>query len=75
MYLQDKEREENKMKELKWSSKLIWVVINPDGTYAGAPCVTWEEALELSSQREGRRIYIIDIREDDVTNCKYGGKI
>ena len=35
---------------------LKFAVINPDGTYAGVPCTSEEEARELAAQREGRVI-------------------
>lgn len=34
-----------------------YCVINPDGTYAGVFCVSYEEALELVNCQEGRVIY------------------
>ena len=33
---------------------LRFAVINPDGTYAGVPCTSEEEARELAAQKEGR---------------------
>lgn len=33
-----------------------YVVINPDGTYAGVPCNSWAEAVNLAAQRIGRVI-------------------
>ena len=59
------------MEELK-ALDMIYVVINPDGTYAGAPCLTWEEARELAAQREGRRIFNLDPNEEDVTESENG---
>jgi hypothetical protein len=38
------------------NENLKYAVINPDGTYAGVPCVTEEEARELAAQKEGRVI-------------------
>ena len=35
---------------------LKYVVLNPDGTYAGAACTSYEEARELAAQKEGRVI-------------------
>lgn len=35
----------------------LWAVINPDGTFAGVPCHSWEEARELANAREGRVIW------------------
>lgn len=40
-------------------------VINANGTYAGMPCVTYEEARELAAQCEGRRIFEIWVEDDD----------
>ena len=36
-----------------------YVVINKDGTYAGLPCLHFEEARELANQQEGRQIFKI----------------
>ena len=33
-----------------------YVVINPDGTYAGVLCDTYDEAIDLASQKKGRVI-------------------
>ena len=33
---------------------MTYVVINPDGTYAGVPCETLDEARELAAQKTGR---------------------
>lgn len=35
----------------------MWAVVNPDGTFAGVPCESWEEARELANAREGRKIF------------------
>lgn len=34
-----------------------YCIINPDGTYAGVFCITYEEALMMAAEREGRVIY------------------
>ena len=44
-------------------------VINANGTYAGVPCVTYEEARELAAQQEGRRIFEIWLEDDDPDEC------
>lgn len=51
---------------------LFWIVINKNGTYAGIPCLSWEEARELAVQEEGRRIFVIDGGLDEVTNSPSG---
>ena len=37
-----------------------YAVINQNGTYAGVPCETYEEAQELAAQDEGRQIFILE---------------
>lgn len=59
------------MEELK-SRDMIWIVINPDSTYAGVPCLSWEEARELAAQKEGRRIFNVNPNEEDVTDHPNG---
>ena len=46
---------------------LLWAVIKADGTYAGAPCLSQEEARELSNQHKGSKIFIMeyDNTQDD----------
>lgn len=36
--------------------KIFYVVLNPDGTYAGAPCRNRGEAIDLAAQKPGRVI-------------------
>lgn len=46
-----------------------YCVINPDGTYAGIPCLTYEEARELMNAREGRRIFeLLEVYEEEENN-------
>jgi len=44
------------MRDFDWSATL-WVVIKDDGTFAGVPCLTEDEARELAYQHEGSRIF------------------
>jgi uncharacterized damage-inducible protein DinB len=39
---------------------LSYAVINPDGSYAGAPCTSLEEARELAAQKEGRVVVTLE---------------
>lgn len=34
-----------------------YAVLNPDGTYAGGFCTSWEEARELAGAKDGRVIF------------------
>ena len=52
----EKEREVKPM--IDWNdNNEIYCVVNPDGTYTGRPCITYDEARELLVQKEGRRAY------------------
>lgn len=44
------------MRDFDWLDELYCVVKN-DGTFAGAPCRSIEEAIELSGQHEGSKIF------------------
>ena len=44
------------MRDFEYNREL-WAVVNPDGTFAGVPCLSWEEARELRNAGEGRWIY------------------
>ncbi len=37
---------------------LFYTVVKADGTYAGVPCLTTEEAYELGAQHPGSKIFI-----------------
>lgn len=52
----------------------VWAVVKVDGTFAGVPCLSWDEARELSAQHEDSWIYAMCpdpdgkvILEDDET--------
>ena len=51
---------------------VFWIVLNENGTYAGMPCYSWEEAKELLVQDPRRIAYIIDSVIDEVTNSEDG---
>lgn len=38
----------------------MYCVLNPNGTYAGIPCETWEEARELAAAAPDRTIYRLE---------------
>lgn len=52
------EKEEAEMRDFDWFDEL-YAVINEDGSYAGKPCTSYEEARELAAQVEGRRIFML----------------
>lgn len=44
------------MRDFDWHDEL-YCVVKEDGTFAGVPCRSIEEAIELSAQHEGSMIY------------------
>ena len=58
---------------------MMYAVINPDGTYAGVPCESLEEARDLMAQKKGRWIAELNpiltesnpilIPEEETTPC------
>lgn len=44
------------MRDFSWTEEL-WCVVNDNGTYAGRPCLTLEEALDLAAQDQSRAIF------------------
>lgn len=44
------------MRDFDWLDEL-YCVVKEDGTFAGTPCRSIEEAIELSGQHEGSMIY------------------
>ena len=44
------------MRDFEWTQDL-WCVVKQDGSFAGKPCVTSEEAYELSKQHKGSAIF------------------
>mgnify|MGYP003304016801 CR=1 FL=1 len=39
----------------------LWCVVKDDGKFAGIPCLTYEEALELSNQHENSAIFKMNL--------------
>lgn len=54
------------MKDFDWIG-VQWAVVKADGTFAGAPCASYEEARDLAAQHEGSKIFFLayDPDEDD----------
>ena len=66
------------MRDFDWFDEL-YAVIKEDGTFAGVPCRTLEEARELAFQHDGSKIFLMqydncnfeDDFEDDVDECGF----
>lgn len=48
------------MRDFSWHDTL-YCVVKADGTYAGVPCLSWDEAVELSNQHDGSRIFTMTV--------------
>lgn len=46
------------MRDFDWLDEL-YAVIKDDGSFAGRPCVTLDEARELAKQHENSKIYLL----------------
>lgn len=57
------------MRDFDWFDEL-WCVVKQDGSFAGKPCVTLEEARELQAQHEESKIF--ELKYDNV-NFEYEG--
>lgn len=44
------------MRDFDWTD-FLFAVVKADGSFAGAPCLSFEEARELASNHEGSRIF------------------
>lgn len=53
------------MRDFDWLDNL-YCVIKDDGTYAGTPCRTYEEAILLSEQHEGSKIFTLLLNIDPI---------
>lgn len=51
------------MRDFEWDNDL-WCVVKDDGTFAGIPCVSYEEARELANQHEGSKIFKLVLDKD-----------
>ena len=47
------------MKDFDWFETLF-AVIKEDGTFAGVPCLSYEEARELQAQHIGSQIFVLN---------------
>ena len=52
------------MRDFEWTDTL-WAVIKEDGSFAGCPCLCYEEARELANQHEGSVVFRME--SDDLS--------
>lgn len=53
------------MRDFDWTDTLYCVVKN-DGTFAGCPCLSIEEAIELTANHENSKIFKMKLDETDL---------
>ena len=56
------------MRDFDWDDEL-YCVVKEDGTFAGIPCLTIEEAVELTAQHEGSKVFKMKL--DKYELCEY----
>lgn len=52
------------MKNCDWTD-VRWAVVKADGTFAGVPCASYEEARDLAAQHEGAKIFFLAYEPDE----------
>ncbi len=55
-------------RDFDWFDEL-YAVVKEDGSFAGVPCTSLEEARELSAQHEGSKIFLMQY--DNENFCDY----
>lgn len=52
------------MKNCDWED-VRWAVGKADGSFAGVPCASYEEARDLAAQHEGSKIFFLAYEPDE----------
>lgn len=52
------------MKNCDWTD-VRWAVVKADGTFAGVPCASYEEARDLAAQHEDSKIFFLAYEPDE----------
>ena len=52
------------MRDFGWTDA-IFAVVKEDGTFAGVPCLSLDEAKELANNHEGSQIYRLVLATND----------
>lgn len=52
------------MKNCDWEDAR-WAVVKADGSFAGVPCASYEEARDLAAQHEGSKIFFLAYEPDE----------
>lgn len=52
------------MRDFGWADDL-WAVVKEDGTFAGVPCTSYAEALDLSAQHPDSEVFSLRLEPED----------
>lgn len=52
------------MRDFDWTDELF-AVVKDDGSFAGIPCLSLDEAKELANNHEGSRVYRLVLATND----------
>lgn len=61
----DESKQLNEVRDFEWEQEL-WAVVKDNGNFAGNPCLSWEEAREISANHEGSKIYEMTLDRDQI---------
>lgn len=61
----DESKQLNEVRDFEWGQEL-WAVVKDNGDFAGNPCLSWEEAREISANHEGSKIYEMALDRDQI---------
>lgn len=51
------------MRDFEWNQTL-YAVVKEGGSFAGVPCLSFDEAQELANNHEGARIYRLTLEKE-----------
>lgn len=62
-YIDEMNESLNEGRDFDWKQSDLYAVVKPDGTFAGNPCLSYEEARDVANQEDDRHIYKLTFEE------------
>lgn len=62
-YIDEMNESLNEERDFDWNQSDLYAVVKPDGTFAGRPCLSYDEAREMAAQEDDRHIYKLTFEE------------
>lgn len=62
-YVDEMNESLNEARDFDWNKSELYAVVKPDGSFAGKPCLSYEEAQEMANQEDDRHIYKLTFEE------------